>query len=185
MNTEFTALNVIFTEFYYWVTVVMMFLIHVGFCTYEVGVARRKNHLATLMKNAMVIPVVSVSFYLFGWWFYSAMVNGPGITGGLVAAPFATPWSELMGAHMGGAPAQRVADRGRHRALGAPERRLLGGVPAVLLDHRLDRLRLDHRAREVGRLLADRRDARLVHLDHRCRLGLALCRLDGEGARLS
>ena len=91
-----TALNVIFTEFYYWVTVVMMFLIHVGFCTYEVGVSRRKNHLTTLMKNAMVIPVVGVTFYLFGWWLYSAMVNGPGITGGLVAAPFAEPWSELM-----------------------------------------------------------------------------------------
>jgi ammonia channel protein AmtB len=44
-----TALNVIFTEFYYWVTVVMMFLIHVGFCTYEVGVSRRKNHMTTLM----------------------------------------------------------------------------------------------------------------------------------------
>ena len=96
MATEFTALNVIFTEFYYWVTVVMMFLIHVGFCTYEVGVSRRKNHMTTLMKNAMVIPVVSVTFYLFGWWLYSAMVNGPGFTGGLVAAPFATPWSELM-----------------------------------------------------------------------------------------
>jgi ammonia channel protein AmtB len=47
-----------------------------------------------------------VSFYLFGWWLYSAMVNGPGITGGLAAAPFATPWSELMGAHMGGTPVQ-------------------------------------------------------------------------------
>ena len=86
--------------------VVMMFLIHVGFCTYEVGVARRKNHMTTLMKNAMVIPVVGVTFYLFGWWFYSAMVNGPGFTGGLAVAPFATPWSELMGAHMGGTPVQ-------------------------------------------------------------------------------
>jgi hypothetical protein len=52
-----TALNVLFTEFYYWVTVVVMFLIHVGFCTYEVGVSRRKNHLTTLLKNTMVIPV--------------------------------------------------------------------------------------------------------------------------------
>src|SRR5688572_14453359 len=106
MTSEFAALNVIFTEFYYWVTIVMMFLIHVGFCTYEVGVARRKNHLSTLMKNAMVIPFVTIGFYLFGWWIYSAMINGPGITGGLVAAPFATPWSELMGAHMGGKPVQ-------------------------------------------------------------------------------
>jgi Amt family ammonium transporter len=99
------SLNIIFTEFYYWITVVIMFLIHVGFCTYEVGVSRRKHHMHTLMKNAMVIPVVSVTFYLFGWWLYSSMVNGPGFTGGLVAAPFAEPWSELMGAHMGGKPA--------------------------------------------------------------------------------
>ena len=93
MDSDIGALTIIFTEFYYWVTIVMMFLIHVGFCTYEVGVSRRKNHLATLMKNTMVIPVVGVTFYLFGWWLYSAMVNGPGITGGLTPAPFATPWS--------------------------------------------------------------------------------------------
>lgn len=100
------SLNIIFTEFYYWVTVVMMFLIHVGFCTYEVGVSRRKNHMTTLMKNAMVIPVVTISFYLFGWWLYSAMVNGPGITGGIVNSPFAEPWNELMAAHMGGTAAE-------------------------------------------------------------------------------
>ena len=32
MDNELSALSVIFTEFYYWVTVVLMFLIHVGFC---------------------------------------------------------------------------------------------------------------------------------------------------------
>jgi ammonia channel protein AmtB len=106
MNDLAGALNVIFTEFYYWVTIVMMFLIHVGFCTYEVGVSRRKNHLATLLKNTMVIPTVGVTFYLFGWWLYSSMVNGPGITGGLVTARFAEPWNELMATHMGGAPVQ-------------------------------------------------------------------------------
>jgi Amt family ammonium transporter len=105
MGTEFGALNVIFTEFYYWVTVVIMFLIHVGFCVYEVGASRRKHHMHTLMKNTMVIPIVTVTFYLFGWWIYSAFPNGPGITGGLVSAPFAEPWSELMAPHMGGAPA--------------------------------------------------------------------------------
>ena len=104
MDNGITSLQVLFTETYYWITIVMMFLIHVGFCTYEVGVSRRKNHLATLLKNTMVIPVVGVSFYLFGWWLYSAMVNGPGITGGLVPAPFAEPWNELMAAHMGGTP---------------------------------------------------------------------------------
>lgn len=104
MDNDITALQVLFTETYYWITIVIMFLIHVGFCMYEVGVSRRKNHLHTLVKNVMLIPVVSVTFYLFGWWLYSAMVNGPGITGGLVPAPFAEPWNELMGTHMGGAP---------------------------------------------------------------------------------
>jgi Amt family ammonium transporter len=33
MDKDITALQVIFTETYYWITVVMMFLIHVGFCT--------------------------------------------------------------------------------------------------------------------------------------------------------
>ncbi|MEM7542345.1 MAG: ammonium transporter [Pseudomonadota bacterium] len=105
MESEISSLTVIFTEFYYWVTVVLMFLIHVGFCVYEVGVSRRKNHLHTLMKNTMLIPLVTVTFFLFGWWIYFAFPYGPGIVGALVEAPWAVPWSELMGAHMGGAPA--------------------------------------------------------------------------------
>ena len=43
MTTELSSLSVIFTEFYYWITVVLMFFIHVGFCMYEVGVSRHKN----------------------------------------------------------------------------------------------------------------------------------------------
>ena len=72
MDKDISALTVLFTEFYYWVTVVIMFLIHVGFCMYEVGASRRKNHMHTLMKNTMVIPIVGITFYLFGWWIYSA-----------------------------------------------------------------------------------------------------------------
>ncbi|MEX0697439.1 MAG: ammonium transporter [Dongiaceae bacterium] len=106
MGTDIGALTVIFTEFYYWVTVFLMFLIHVGFCMYEVGASRVKNHMHTLMKNTMLIPLVTVTFYYFGWWIYFALPNGPGITGGVLAAPWATPWSELMGTHMGGAPLQ-------------------------------------------------------------------------------
>ena len=55
MTTELGSLSVIFTEFYYWITVVLMFFIHVGFCMYEVGVSRHKNHMHTLMKNTMLI----------------------------------------------------------------------------------------------------------------------------------
>ncbi len=107
MTDELSALTVVFTEFYYWVTVVIMFLIHVGFCLYEVGVSREKNKINTLMKNAMLIPMITVGFFLFGWWLYFAMQNGPGIGGNgeLKSAPWAAPTSELMGAHLGGQPA--------------------------------------------------------------------------------
>ena len=104
MTDQLTALTTLFTEFYYWVTIVLMFLIHVGFTLYEVGCSRRKNMMHTLMKNIMAIPLIIVTFYLFGWWIYFAFRNGPGITGGLVSAPWSLPWNELMGMHLGGRP---------------------------------------------------------------------------------
>jgi ammonia channel protein AmtB len=104
MDNEVTAINIIFTEFYYWVTVVFMYLIHIGFCMYEVGASRVKNHRHTLMKNTMLIPLVTVCFYFFGWYIYFAWSNGPYIIGPPLAAPWATPWSELMATHMGGPP---------------------------------------------------------------------------------
>ena len=102
MDTDIGALTVIFTEFYYWITIPLMFLIHVGFCMYEVGASRRKNHLHTLMKNTMLIPLVTITFYFFGWWIYFAFPNGPGITGGLIENTSALPWSEIMGPSLGG-----------------------------------------------------------------------------------
>jgi len=98
MGNNIDALTTVFTEFYYWVTVVFMFLIHVGFCMYEVGASRRRNHLHTLMKNTMLIPVVTITFYFFGWWLYWAMPNGPFITGGVEwgAAAANAPTSPTM-----------------------------------------------------------------------------------------
>ncbi len=114
MDNELSALSVIFTEFYYWVTVVLMFLIHVGFCMYEVGVSRHKNHLHTLMKNTMVIPLVTVTWFFFGWWIYWAMINGPWIGtsimdgnsglqlgGGYGANEVANPMSPIMAINLG------------------------------------------------------------------------------------
>lgn len=102
MDNELSSLGVIFTEFYYWLTVVLMFFIHVGFCMYEVGASRHKNHMHTLMKNTMLIPLVTITFFFFGWWIYWAFPNGPGINGGLDLAAGAanTAWSETMGANM-------------------------------------------------------------------------------------
>ncbi|HEX2478313.1 MAG TPA: hypothetical protein VHK45_03480, partial [Geminicoccaceae bacterium] len=107
MDSDIGALTIIFTEFYYWLTVVLMFFIHIGFCMYEVGASRTKNMMHTLMKNTMVIPLVTVTFFFFGWWIYFAFPNGPFIYQGkgLIAAPAALPWSELMGPHLGGPPA--------------------------------------------------------------------------------
>ena len=114
MENELSALSVMFTEFYYWVTVVLMFLIHVGFCMYEVGVSRHKNHLHTLMKNTMLIPLVTVTWFFFGWWIYWAMINGPWLGtsimdgnsglqlgGGYGANELANPMSPIMGVNLG------------------------------------------------------------------------------------
>ena len=114
MENELSALSVIFTEFYYWVTVVLMFLIHVGFCMYEVGVSRHKNHLQKKKKNTMLIPLVTVTWFFFGWWIYWAMVNGPWIGtsimdgnsglqlgGGYGANELANPMSPIMAVNLG------------------------------------------------------------------------------------
>lgn len=102
MDNQLEALQTIFSEFYYWVTIAIMFLIHAGFMLYEAGVARRKNVQHTVSKNILVVPLVTITFYLFGWWIYSAFTNGPGIIGGLnlEEAAFARPWAEEMGTNM-------------------------------------------------------------------------------------
>ena len=109
MTDELGALTVIFTEFYYWMTVVLMFLIHVGFCMYEVGASRYKHHQHTLMKNTILIPLVTITFFFFGWWIYWAFPTGPGIApsimtestglvlgGGFGANELANPMSPIM-----------------------------------------------------------------------------------------
>jgi ammonia channel protein AmtB len=69
---------------------------------YEVGASRRRNHLHTLIKNIMIIPLVTVTFFFFGWWIYWTFPSAfPGI-GGIDFAggtPY-TPWSENMGTNL-------------------------------------------------------------------------------------
>ena len=102
MGSNLDAITTVFTEFYYWLTVALMFLIHVGFCMYEVGASRRRNHVHTLMKNSMLIPLVTITFFFFGWWIYWAFPNGPWITGGLLTGDAAAnaPTSEIMGTNL-------------------------------------------------------------------------------------
>ena len=114
MENTLDSLIVIFTEFYYWVTIVFMFLIHVGFVMYEMGASRRRSMHHTLMKNTMAVPLIILTFYLFGWWIYFAFMNGPFLANvednGFINAAFATPWSELMGMHMGGTAVQSAVE---------------------------------------------------------------------------
>ncbi len=107
MGDNLSALTTLFTEFYYWVTIVFMFLIHVGFCMYEVGVSRKRNHLHTLMKNTMLAPLVTVTFFFFGWWIYWAFPNGPFIyegkgliLDGPTGANHYLPWSPKMAVNL-------------------------------------------------------------------------------------
>ena len=56
----------------------------------------------TLMKNVMIIPLVTVTFFFFGWWIYWAFPNFP-LFGGLdmAAGSANAPWSETMGTNAG------------------------------------------------------------------------------------
>jgi Amt family ammonium transporter len=72
LNLDSTILS---EQFYYW-TVVVMWLIHVGFMSYEAGAARRKNVMVTAMKNILTIAVVTPTFYYFGWWIYGCFNRG-------------------------------------------------------------------------------------------------------------
>jgi ammonium transporter, Amt family len=97
--------SAILGEQFYFFTVVIMWLIHVGFMSYETGVARRKNAIATAMKNILTIAVVTPSFYYFGWWIYNC--NQPGLPIGPNSTDFTSvacqggiPWSDLFGPNL-------------------------------------------------------------------------------------
>ena len=67
--------NVMLEQFYFW-TVVVMWLIHVGFMAYEGGASRRKNLMSTAMKNILTIAVVTPTFYYVGWYIYGCFEPG-------------------------------------------------------------------------------------------------------------
>ncbi len=87
-----TATN---TEFFYWMSIALMMLIHAGFLAYEVGASRSKNVLATAMKNLLAFATIVASFYFVGWFLYNAMPSGWIAIDDL--AKGALPWSDNMG----------------------------------------------------------------------------------------
>ena len=92
-------------EQFYFFTVVLMWLIHAGFMSYEAGIARRKNVMATAMKNILTIAVVTPTFYYFGWWVYNC--NQAGLPIGPNSSDFTSvacqggiPWSDAFGPNL-------------------------------------------------------------------------------------
>jgi ammonium transporter, Amt family len=97
--------SLIIGEQFYFFTVVIMWLIHAGFMSYETGVARKKNALMTAMKNILTIAVVTPTFYYFGWWIYNC--NQPGLPIGPNSSDFTgaacqggIPWSDTFGPNL-------------------------------------------------------------------------------------
>lgn len=94
-------------EQFYFFTVVLMWLIHAGFMSYEAGVARRKNVMTTAMKNILTIAVVTPTMYYFGWWVYGC--NQPGFPPigphsgdfSALSCQSGIPWSDQFGPNLG------------------------------------------------------------------------------------
>ncbi len=106
LNTMITMDSKILAEQYYFFTVAIMWLIHAGFMTYEAGIARRKNVMATALKNILTIAVVTPAFYYFGWAIYGCFQKGFIPTNPWGNSPEAAfcastiPWSDYMGPNL-------------------------------------------------------------------------------------
>lgn len=84
-------------EVFYWWCTAFMFIIHAGFLGYEMGASRKKNVLASGIKNILAFAFMIPTFFFFGWWLYLASPTGlPDIATGAGGEP----WSEAMGPNL-------------------------------------------------------------------------------------
>ena len=97
--------SAIIGEYYFFISIPLMFLIHVGFLMYEGGAARRKNVMSTAFKNILTLAVITPTFYYGGWWIYGCFqgggpvgADGPKNFAGFCGATY--PWSEFSGGHL-------------------------------------------------------------------------------------
>ena len=58
--------NTVFAETFYYVSIPLMILIHVGFLGYEMGASRMNNVLTSGVKNILAFAFVIPTFYFFG-----------------------------------------------------------------------------------------------------------------------
>ncbi|MSO47951.1 MAG: ammonium transporter [Thermoleophilia bacterium] len=106
LNTMVTMDSKVLAEQFYFFTVAIMWLIHAGFMAYEAGIARRKNVMATALKNILTIAVVTPAFYFFGWVIYGCFQRGfmptdPwGDSAEAVFCASTIPWGDYMGPNL-------------------------------------------------------------------------------------
>lgn len=99
--------NTAFAEVYYYLTIPLMILIHVGFLAYEMGQSRTKHVLASGVKNILAFAFLVPTFYYFGWFVYWAFPTGidfsagpNGISGWDYAVAVANPAGAVMGPNL-------------------------------------------------------------------------------------
>ena len=107
MDSRVALDSQILGEQFYFFTVVIMWLIHVGFMSYEAGASRRKNVMSTAMKNILTIAVVTPTFYYFGWYIYGCFEHGGPAQGHAGPDPefpgfcgATSPWADQMGPNL-------------------------------------------------------------------------------------
>ena len=110
LSDKLTLDSTVLAEFYYFFTVAILWIAHVGFMAYEGGASRRKNVMSTAMKNILTIAVVTPTFYYFGWYIYGCFGEGfipygpndphfGGLQGSFCATTI--PWSDNLGPNLG------------------------------------------------------------------------------------
>jgi ammonia channel protein AmtB len=85
-------------EAFYWWCIALMFAIHAGFLAYEMGASRKKNVLASGIKNILAVAFIIPTFFFFGWWIYLAFPGG--LVPNFELGAGGVPWSAAMGPNL-------------------------------------------------------------------------------------
>lgn len=85
-------------EAFYWWCTGLMVIIHAGFLAYEMGASRKKNVLASGIKNILAFAFIVPTFYFIGWWIYLAFPGG--LIPDFAEGAGGVPWSAAMGPNL-------------------------------------------------------------------------------------
>lgn len=69
LNVQAEAANALFTTNNLWMMIAaaLVFIMHLGFSTLEIGFVRSKNVVNVLFKNAMILPIGILTYYICGF----------------------------------------------------------------------------------------------------------------------